>query len=355
MSGALVVPPEQELLALSPSTEEVRAVLSRAIERSARRGRIVDLERAACPNVSSWWLEEITLELSDRSRIVLVFKNLVREANGSAARRVKPAFVVDPTREPWVYQNLLIEATSGPPKLWAALTDVAAGRHWLFLECVNGAPLAQVGDHGAWCAAAEWLGRFHATAPIRRALRGPLLRHDRDYHRRWLARAISAAQMDAASNRVARDAACDKLARLRPLVPIHQRASEALLAARPSLIHGEFYASNVLVAQSDATFAVHPLDWEMAAIGPPLLDLAALMSGRWSRSDRIAMATAYCEGARSAGVRRPMLEEILLGVAASRLLLAVQWLGWAAEWTAPEGHRNDWLEEAELCARELRG
>ena len=351
MSGALAVPLQQEPLA--PSSAELCAVLSRAIEPSRPRTRIVGLERAPCPNVSSWWLEEITLDVSDGSRIALVFKDLIREAEGSDARRVKPAFVTDPARERWVYEHLLIAAAPGPPKLWAAVTDFSAGRHWLFLERVHGTPLTRFGDT-AWYSAAEWLGRFHATAPVQRAVRGPLLRHDRKYHQRWMARALSTARHHAKSSAAARDAARDKVERLRALAPMHERAIAAALAASPSVIHGEFYPSNVLVRQSDASVAIHPVDWEMAAVGPPLLDLAALTSGRWSESSRAAMATAYREGARSAGVRGPTVDEILRGVAAARLLLAVQWLGWAAEWTAPEEHRNDWLEEAELCSSELR-
>ena len=124
---------------------------------------------------------------------------------------------------------------------------------------------------------------------------------------------------------------------------------------RPSLIHGEFYSSNVLIEESGATYAVHPVDWEMAAFGSPLLDLAALMSGGWGSDDRIAMARAYREAASDAGAHCPGVDEFTRRVAACRLLIAVQWLGWAAGWTAPAEHRNDWLEEAERCAEELRG
>ena len=349
MSGALVFPVEQDLLA--PSNEQLRAVFSRAVERHRPRRRIVDMEREPCPYGSSWWLEEITLELNDKSRVALVFKDLLGEATGSGARQVKPAFVMDPAREPWVYQHLLMDAPPGPPKLWAAVTDVGTGRHWLFIERVDGVPLAQIGDRNAWCAAAEWLGRFHATAPIRRAIRGPLLRHTHEYHRRWLGRALRAAQDDARTSNVT----VEKLARIRALVPSHERATRDALATGASFIHGEFYASNVLIEQAGAAVAVHPVDWEMAAIGPPFFDLAALMSGRWSADDRIAMATAYREGARSVGGHAPRLEELMRSVAACRLLLAVQWLGWAVDWTAPADHQNDWLEEAELCAMKLHG
>jgi aminoglycoside phosphotransferase (APT) family kinase protein len=348
VSGAIVVPRKQD--ARRPGSQQLRAVLSRAVERRRPRACIVDMERVPCPYGSSWWLEEITLELNDGSRIALVFKDLLREANGSGARQVKPAFVTDPTREPWVYQNLLMGASPGPPAVWAALTDAATGRYWLFIERVRGVPLAHVGDRDAWCAAAEWLGRFHATAPAPRARRGPLLRHTQEYHGRWLARALSAAEDDARTS----DAAREKLSRLRALASAHERATRGALATGASLIHGEFYASNVLIEQSGPVFTIHPVDWEMAALGPPLVDLAALMSGRWRTDDRIAMATAYRAGAQSMGLRCPALGELLLTVAACRLLSAVQWLGWATDWTAPADHRNDWLEEAERCASELR-
>jgi aminoglycoside phosphotransferase (APT) family kinase protein len=350
VSGPLVTPFQQKVLA--PSNEQLRALLSCSLDRTTR---VVDMERAPCLYGSSWWLEEITLHLDDNSRIMLLFKNLGREAKGSGACRVKPAFVTDPTREPWVYRTLLPEAAPGPPKLWATVNDFAAGRHWLFLERVNGAPLSQVGDRDVWCPAARWLGHFHATAPAPRARRDPLLRHDQEYHRRWLLRALSAAQKEAQRWPLARDVAREKLARLRGVATVHERATEEALATGRSLIHGEFYPSNVLVGESGASPAVHPVDWEMAALGPPLLDLAALMSGRWGPDDRIAMTRAYREAAREAGAHCLGLDEFMRGVAACRLLLAVQWLGWAAGWSAPADHQNNWLEEAERCAKELRG
>jgi aminoglycoside phosphotransferase (APT) family kinase protein len=245
---------------------------------------------------------------------------------------------------------LLPEAPPGPPKLWAAVCD-SAGHHWLFLERVNGTPLNQVGDRDTWSAAARWLGHFHNATPAPPAAGDPLLKHDQEYHRRWLMRALAAAHKEAQSTPRPRDDARERLARLRALIPAHEHAIDQALAADPSLIHGEFYPSNVLVS---AAGAVHPVDWEMASLGPPLLDLAALLTGRWSGDDRIAMTTAYCEGARAAGAR-VRLDPFERGVAACQLLLAVQWLGWAAGWTAPADHQNDWLEEAERCAKELRG
>jgi hypothetical protein len=67
------------------------------------------------------------------------------------------------------------------------------------------------------------------------------------------------------------------------------------------------------------------------------------------------MTMAYRAGVQAAGAGCSMLDEFMRSVISCRLLLAIQWLGWASGWTAPEDHRNDWLEEAERCAEELRG
>lgn len=334
------------------TTEQLRAVLASTLRRRRPRARILDLERAPGAYGSSWWLEDLVVRLDDGSRFALVFKDLGREATGSGARWVKPARVTDPSREAWVYRTLLPGMRLGAPSLWAAVTDPAAGRHWLFLERVSGVPLVQVGDRAIWHWVARWLGRFHARAPIPCPEAGPLIRHDREYHRGWMSRALVVAEEEARSGVGDRRAALENLARLRALAPMHERAVEVALSMRPTFIHGEFYPSNIVVERRRPR-AIHPVDWEMAALGPPLLDLAALLSGRWGPDDRDGMLMAYRDGTLAAGASCPPLDEFLRGLAACRLLQAVQWQGWARSWEPPEGHRNDWLEEAERCAEEL--
>ena len=353
-SAPVLAAPTLDAAAPVATTGQLRAVLARTLRRSRPRARIVDLERAPGAYGSSWWLEDITIRLDDGTRLALVFKDLGREANGSGASWVKPARATDPTREAWVYRTLLPGMRLGAPNLWASVTDRRAGRHWLFLERVSGVPLAQVGDRAIWRWVAGWLGRFHATAPVPIPGRGPLLRHDRDYHRGWLARALAAAEADLRDGPTDRAAARAKLERLRALASVHERAVELAMAMVPTLIHGEFYPSNILVDRRRPTRAIHPVDWEMAALGPPMMDLAALLSGRWSPDERRGMVTAYRDGATVAGASCAPIDEFMRGLSACRLLLAVQWQGWARSWEPPEGHKNDWLEEAERCAEELR-
>jgi thiamine kinase-like enzyme len=130
--------------------------------------------------------------------------------------------------------------------------------------------------------------------------------------------------------------------------------AEALLAQPRTVLHGEFYASNVLVASDpgptplgqNSAARVAPVDWELAATGTGLSDLAALVSG-WPEEDRAAIAAAY---AAEPGV--PAFSRRDLDLA--RLQVAIQWLGWAPpQWEPPEGQRHDWLGEAVALVEDL--
>jgi thiamine kinase-like enzyme len=95
---------------------------------------------------------------------------------------------------------------------------------------------------------------------------------------------------------------------------------------------------------------VAPIDWENAAVGPGVIDLAALTTGAWSDEERERIASGYTEQAAALGhaVERAELFELL---ELARLHLAVQWLGWEPTWLPPAEHRHDWLAEALEIAR----
>ena len=83
----------------------------------------------------------------------------------------------------------------------------------------------------------------------------------------------------------------------------------------------------------------------MAGIGPGVLDLAALATA-WEGADRARIVAAYADE-RGAPVDEEDLD-------AARLVLAVQWLGWAEGWEPPREHATDWLAEATAAARRFR-
>jgi hypothetical protein len=268
-------------------------------------GRIRGIKRRPCPYYSSYHIEELDVMLVDGTMVPVISKDmtLVAEAEG-----VKPEFLFDSLREIEVYRDVLAARGLGTAKFYGS-----AGRS-LFLERVDGDLLWQIGDVMVWRAAARWLARLHRTP----AETPRLLRYDRAYYRRWMERAV------------------DFHPSTNGLVPAYERAVGRLLQLPVTFIHGEFYASNVIVQGN----RICPVDWELAGLGPGLMDLAALTAGEWTDEQRIDLARAYGH-----------VDDAALD--ACRLHLAVRWLGWAREWTPPRVHKQDWLKEAQTLAAKL--
>jgi len=331
---------------------EVREGLERALA-DVGCELVGEIERRPYAYRTSFPLEELRVELAGEGPLTLLFKQLDWEALEPEAQVAKPRFLHDPEREPAVYAQLLPQAPPGPPRCFGAIAD--PDRHWLFLERVDGRELFQVGERELWEEAARWLGRFHAAmAPDadRHRVEGRLIDHDAAFYRRWIERASKFAAERG-------DGSAAKIAWLRAR---HAEVVDALCAIPRTVLHGEFYASNVLVThpncikfsaqqrenlmQFGGEVRVAPVDWEVAAAGPGLTDLAALVGG-WSGVDRAALVTVY---AGVPGV--PSFNPRDLDLA--RLQVAIQWLGWAPpSWVPPEGQRHDWLGEAVALAEEL--
>ena len=130
-------------------------------------------------------------------------------------------------------------------------------------------------------------------------------------------------------------------------------ALEHLAGTPTSFLHGEFYASNVLVAEVPGGRRICPVDWEMAGTGPRLLDLAALCTG-WDVDQLRAIADGYYRACDPRPTGHFDGKQFLL-LRCAQLCLAVQWLGWARNWLAPPQHARDWLLEASKLAEEILG
>lgn len=329
------------LVAAPPSDSELRDALeSVLLEAGLEAPR--EIRRRPSEYRTSFPLEELDLTLADGAKLRLVFKRLDWDALGGEARLAKPRFLHDPLREPDVYGSVLPPGPPGPPRYYGSAIDPEGGRHWLFIEWIDGRELFQVGDLQLWEAAAGWLGTMHLRLSEdvdRHAASGHLLDHDRAHYRRWIERARTFAH--ASGQPELRAQSLDWLeGRYEPVI-------EELLAMPKTVIHGEFYASNVLVAGDAAAPRVCPVDWELAASAPGLIDLAALVSGGWSDEDREAIVSAYRSTVGPASFSKRQLD-------LARLHLAVQWLGWAEpSWRPPQGQRQDWLGEALALAERL--
>jgi aminoglycoside/choline kinase family phosphotransferase len=136
--------------------------------------------------------------------------------------------------------------------------------------------------------------------------------------------------------------------RLRQLAQNYDAVIEQLVRLPRTFIHGEFYASNLLVEPTMRGLRICPVDWEMAAIAPGIMDVAALAAGSWTEEQKTRMALAYHT---ESSLNRVLSEdEFMNAFDYCRVHQAVQWLGWTRDWDVPPEHAHDWLNEALTCA-----
>jgi hypothetical protein len=304
---------------LSLSDDALRALIESATSR-----RVANLARDPWPYYSSAMMESIDVTWADGSRDSLLAKQ--SSAGQHNATSVRPEFLIHPLREPTCYRIVSDLGLDTP-----AYFGFDTNQHVLLIEKVDGIPLWQVGDIHVWCEAARWLARFHSRAPdIPAQSDGVLLKYDEPFYRRWIERAE---QFASAENRDA----------VHRIASVYRSIVPKLLELPVRLIHGEFVASNILVQSTSTGHCIRVVDWEMASLGPAMMDLADLTAGDWPDADKQRMIDAY---AALASAYSP--DDLPL----CRFARAVQWLGWSEGWKAPAEHAHDWLAEAmELMSR----
>jgi hypothetical protein len=258
-------------------------------------------------------MEALEVELGDGGVLSLLLKDLSPHAQLDEARRTRPPNHFDPRREIDVYRDVLGKVDLDTPQFYGVVGDA------ILIENVPGVPLWQC-EYDVWPRVANWLAKFHTVQ-----LSPPppsLIRFSADYSRSW---ARCAAQRHPQLGDFDFEPVVRRIARM-----------------PRRIVHGEFYASNVLVLGE----RIRPIDWETAAVGPALIDLAALTSGRVAEATRDLLVRTYCDLA-------PPSNSFEDDLKMCRLHLALQWLGWSDSWTPPREHAQDWLAEATQLATEL--
>ena len=324
-----------------PADDEVIRGLEEALRSEGAPAGVVGIERVPYPYATSYPLEEVTAHLSDGRTLSLVLKDLTWDRLLGEARRSKPRFLYEPRRCIETYRRILAGTGLGAA-YHGAFTDEDSGRYWLLIEKVPGVELWQIGELAVWESVARWLARFHQRFLAERegvAQRNPyLLRHDPDFLRMWPGRALDAVVQEQIGS--------DRLRGIAAIVDGYGPVVDTLAGGPQVFIHGELYPSNVLVAHDDAgeARAVWPIDWEMAAVGPPLLDLAALTAG-WKGEEQARLVDAYLEEIGPAAVTASGDDPSTV-LDCCRLHYAFQWLGWSSDWVPPAEHARDWVAEA---------
>jgi hypothetical protein len=311
----------------APSDQELVDLLGR----EGGISDVVGLSRRPYRYATSAPLEELHVETGDGAEMDLILKDLSRDRLLREAGGTKPQFLHQPQRELETYRSILAPAGIGP-RCFVAVSE--ADRYWLLIEKVPGVELWQIGELSLWEEVARWLGGFHSGFEGRleevRAANPHLLDLSAEWFRSWCRRALEG--LDRSDDR--------RAPALRDALKGYEEVVSALTAIPPTFVHGELYPSNVLVVQESPP-RICPVDWEMAAIGPGLVDVAALVGG-WDEAERHRLVAAYLSG--SDGARTTTAVEGDL--ARCRLHLALQWLGWSADWRPPPEHAHDWLGEA---------
>lgn len=293
------------------------------------------------PYRTSFALSELDVHLSDGSVLRLMIKRLGRDALHSAARETKPHFLHDPLREIETYRLILQPNNLAAPRYYGTCAGGESGEQCLVVERVAGLELYQL-DPPEWIAAARWLASTHErfrgrTDLASLASSARLLRYDDAYFRLWPARVRSFAPHIRRIETPARFHALERI------MARYDVVVERLATLPQTLVHGEFFASNVLIQQLPDRVRVCPVDWEMAGIGPGLIDLAALVSGDWSEQQRSDLARAYYDLLPPDAGPWDCVDGFQLSLDACRVHTAMQWLGWAQDWTPPPENTHDWL------------
>ena len=225
--------------------------------------------------------------------------------------------------------------------------------YWLFLERMQPVLLWQMGEMDFWNDTARWLAGMHSYLVRETEIResqhiAHLIRYDEKFYRRWIDRAVRF--IGEGDTKPGAKAA----ASIEWLAARYDRVIEHLLSLPVTVIHGEFFASNILLDIGDDSCRICPVDWEMAAVAPGRVDLASLTSGNWTAAQKNTMARAYYDALPESSPVKCGWRRFQIDLEYCRLHQAVQWLGWSPGWAPPPEHAQDWVKEALSSAKRLR-
>jgi hypothetical protein len=201
-----------------------------------------------------------------------------------------------PKYERLVYEHVLNRRESSVPAFYGCHLDPVSGALWGVTEYLEGAVHAHKmypQAHGLG-RAAGWIGAFHAVGEREIRLSGtpPLHRHDGSFYRRWAEWTLEYEDRQQPW--------------LRQFVRRYDEVIDDLLARPQVIVHGDYFADNILVCGD----TVRPVDWELAAVGAGEVDLATLIVGweteqdvldscrreyemaRWGESPRVELSRA---------------------------------------------------------------
>jgi thiamine kinase-like enzyme len=317
--------------------------------------RLMRLDRKPHSYQSSFAIEQLDAIFEDGTHLDLILKDISAAGMLHPAKHVRPLIAGKSNREIYVYRKILAEALLGTAVCYSAATHTGRQSNWLLLEKVDGKELYQIGDFDRWQDVARWLARMHgrlAHDTVNQCDVALLEVYDEIYWNGWIDRALGVL-----IHRESSRSDATQQVRLSWLESHCRQAASRIGRLPATIVHGEFYASNVLIQHRNDHIRICPIDWETTGIGTGLIDVAALTSGHWSEEQKQALAMAYFDALQRDQLAWPEFGDFIAAVNNCRLLLAMKWIGWCAGWEPPEEHRFNWVQEAIQMAHaiEARG
>lgn len=303
---------------MAPVTDEdtLRERLERAIPDMLGGGEgIMGIRMAPFKLSTSYNTYLVTVQLISGDEFKVFLKDFgfsVRPKDNPKQRR---------ERELLVYQDLLAEAGIGTARCYGSIMDESQGRFWLLLEFVDGSPVAYC-DIEYWASAAGALGRMHgyfAQQSARLRACDFLIRHNADFF--WSKAGLALRNVSQISRRLA-DRLAKIIDRYAPIVDI-------MTGQPPTLLHGGCRPTNILVKVASDPSRVCIIDWEEAAFGSPLFDIAYLLDG-FEPPTLDRLLDAYRQEALAFDISLPPKEDMKYIVNCFRLHMVMNSLSQAA-------------------------
>jgi hypothetical protein len=314
----------------------VRCLEQYAIPRTAgRRARVAHVRRSPSQAATSYDSEVVSVRLADGTEMRFFLKDY------GGSRRPRPAPSQRRERELGVYRRLIGDGELGTARYCGAVWDEGAALHWLLLEFVAGTELRQM-ELRFWIDAARWLGRLQGRFAGSAALAGvmPLLeRHDARFF---------AAKAERARRSVSHYSPA--LAhRLERILERYEPSIDLIAGQEQALVHGHYDGANILVGDGERPVRICPVDWELAALGSRVFDLASLCDG-FQPPALHRIWDAYAEAAADAGLPTPARDRLRHLVDCFRLFRVISWLASAAEKRYPPSGVERLVARGEILA-----
>jgi aminoglycoside phosphotransferase (APT) family kinase protein len=222
-----------------------------------------------------------------------------------------------------VYRQVLSTLETTTAKFYGAYTAEAPNKIWLILEYLEDCnQLKNAPQPSTMIESVRWLARFHAdTEELFSKETVPFLKYyDVDYYREWTNRTLE----------FAASKGC-RFSWLPSLCRRWEELMEALLLPPTSIIHGDFYGSNILM-RGDVPFVV---DWESAGAAVGEIDLAFHTEG-WPEE---IVKLCEVEYQKTRWPETPP-SEFYRRLQVGRLYQQFRWLGDHSEWTSTKGFQQ---------------